>query len=103
MKAGTACKLILNMISTASMVLVGKCYGNLMVDLRATSAKLVERSKRILVETLGISYASAGKLLLAAHGEVKTAIAMNLLNLDYRAAKRQLSGVEGKLSKLLQK
>lgn len=103
MKAGTACKLILNMISTTAMVKVGKCYGNLMVDLRATSAKLVERSRRILVESLGISYAESGRLLQSAHGEVKTALAMKLLDLDYSTARRRLKAADGKLALLLQK
>ncbi len=101
MKAGTATKLILNMISTAAMVQIGKCYGNLMVDLRATSQKLAERSKLILVETLRIKYAEAGALLIKSHGEVKTAIAMHLLSLDYAAAKRRLNQAGGKLSSLL--
>ena len=98
MKAGTACKLILNMITTASMVQMGKCYGNLMVDLRATSAKLVERSKRILVETTGVSYQEAGRLLARSHGEVKTAIAMKLLSIDYLKAKQLLAESDGKLA-----
>ncbi len=103
MKAGTACKLILNMISTTAMVQIGKCYGNLMVDLRATSAKLVERSRRILVESLGISYAESSRLLRNAHGEVKTALAMKLLDLDYPTARRRLKAADGKLAQLLQK
>ncbi len=101
LKAATACKMILNMISTAAMVRTGRCYGNLMVDLRATSAKLRERSRRILVELTGISYAAAGKLLDCARGEVKTALVMQLLGLDYRAARRQLAEVDGHLYRLL--
>ena len=101
MKAGTASKMILNMITTCSMVQIGKCYGNLMVDLKATSAKLVERSKRILTETIGISYAQAGRLLQKAHGEVKTAIAMQLLSVDYATAKRKLQEADGKLALLI--
>lgn len=101
MKAGTACKLILNMISTAAMVRTGRCFGNLMVDLRATSAKLQERARRILVEVTGISYAAAGKLLEAAHGEVKTALAMQLLAIDYRTARRQLAEADGHLHRLI--
>lgn len=103
MKAGTACKLVLNMISTTAMIQVGKCYGNLMVDLRATSAKLVERSKRILVESLGIDYAAAGRLLKQSRGEVKTAIAMHLLGLDYRSARTELQRADGRLAALVQK
>lgn len=84
------------------MVQIGKCYGNLMVDLRATSAKLAERSRRILVETLGISYRESGRLLKAAKGEVKTAIAMHLLGIDFSSARRRLAKADGKLSRLLQ-
>jgi N-acetylmuramic acid 6-phosphate etherase len=101
MKAGTACKMILNMITTASMVQLGKCYGNLMVDLRTTSAKLEERSKRILVETVGVSYADSAELLREAKGEVKTAIVMKLLGLDYRKSKHLLKQSGGKLTQLL--
>lgn len=101
LKAGTATKLILNMITTTAMVQIGKTYGNLMVDLRATSQKLAERSRRILVETLGISYGAAGSLLQKSHGEVKTAIAMYLLPADYAAAKRQLKRADGKLARAL--
>jgi N-acetylmuramic acid 6-phosphate etherase len=101
MKAATACKMILNMVTTTSMVQVGKCYGNLMVDLKATSAKLAERSRGILIETTGISYREAGRLLLESHGEVKTAIAMKLLSLDYRTAKRRLTESGGRLAALL--
>ncbi len=101
LKAGTATKLILNMITTTAMVQIGKTYGNLMVDLRATSQKLTERSHRILVETLGISYVAAGRLLKRSHGEVKTAIAMHLLPADYAAAKRQLERAGGKLARAL--
>jgi N-acetylmuramic acid 6-phosphate etherase len=101
MKAGTACKLILNMITTASMVRIGKCYGNLMVDLRATSAKLVERSKSILAETTSVSYRDAERLLKQAHGEVKTAIVMQLLAVDYQTARSMLARNHGQLHRLL--
>jgi N-acetylmuramic acid 6-phosphate etherase len=103
MKAGTACKMILNMLSTASMVQIGKCYGNLMVDLRATSEKLTERSRRILVETIGVSYQQAGRLLKQSHGEVKTAIVMQLIAVDYFKAKQLLAQADGKLSAILQR
>lgn len=98
MKSGTATKLILNMITTTAMVQIGKSYGNLMIDLRATSQKLAERSRRILVETLGISYTQSGALLKRANGEVKTAIAMYLLDLDYASAKQRLAQANGKLA-----
>ncbi len=103
LKAGTACKMILNMLSTTSMVQIGKCYGNLMVDLRATSEKLTERSKGILVETIGVSYQQANRLLKQSHGEVKTAIIMQLTAVDYFKAKQLLAEADGKLSAILQR
>ena len=103
LKAGTACKMILNMLSTTSMVQIGKCYGNLMVDLRATSEKLTERSKGILVETTGVSYLQANKLLKQSHGEVKAAIVMQLTAVDYFKAKQLLAEADGKLSAILQR
>jgi N-acetylmuramic acid 6-phosphate etherase len=101
MKAGSACKMILNMITTVSMVQLGKCFGNRMVDLRATSEKLVERSRRILVETTGISYRQAGALLRRAHGEVKTAVLMQLSGLSYDRARKALRSAGGKLHRAL--
>jgi N-acetylmuramic acid 6-phosphate etherase len=95
MKAGTAQKLILNMISTTAMVRLGKTYGNLMVDLRATSAKLIERSRRILMVTAGLDYDEAGKLLRKARGEVKTALIMARLNCSAPEARRKLKAADG--------
>ena len=63
LKAGTAQKLVLNMISTASMIGVGKVYKNLMVDVQSTNEKLVERSKRIIVEATGASYEVAESIM----------------------------------------
>jgi N-acetylmuramic acid 6-phosphate etherase len=63
MKSGTAEKLILNMISTAAMVRLGKVYGNLMVDLKATSRKLAERAKRLVMMAVGVDYHGATQLL----------------------------------------
>ena len=103
LKAGTACKMILNMLSTTSMVQIGKCYGNLMVDLRATSEKLTERAKGILVETTGVSYQQANRLLKQSHGEVKTAIIMQLTAVDYFKAKQLLAEADGKLSMVLRR
>jgi len=76
MKSGTAQKMTLNMISTTAMVLLGKTYGNLMVDLLARSEKLRARSLRILIDLLAIDYYEAEKLLKSAKGSVKTAIVM---------------------------
>ncbi len=101
MKSGTAQKMTLNMISTAAMVLLGKCYGNLMVDLKATSDKLAARSRKILMELLDIDYEAADRLLAASGGSVKVAIAMYRLNLDRTEAERRLASADGFLWKLL--
>jgi len=103
MKSGTAQKMTLNMISTTAMVLLGKCYGNLMVDLKATSDKLTVRSRKILIDLLGIAYEDADRLLEASGGSVKLAIAMHRLGLSRDEAAKRLAAVEGKLWKLLDK
>jgi N-acetylmuramic acid 6-phosphate etherase len=76
MKAGTAQKLVLNMITTAAMVRLGKVYENMMVDLMATSEKLVERSRRTVMIVTGVSYDEASRAIEAAGKSVKTAIVM---------------------------
>lgn len=95
MKAGTAQKLVLNMITTAAMVQLGKIYQNWMVDLKATSAKLRERSKRILMLTVGLDYAQAERLLTRAGGSVKRAIVMGKMMIDARQADRRLRAADG--------
>ena len=90
MKAGTATKLILNTITTGAMIRLGKTYGNLMVDLRATNEKLKDRSERILVEVCGVTREEARKLLADATGKVKTAIVMQKLGLSREAAEQKL-------------
>ena len=76
LKAGTATKLILNTLTTAAMVRLGKCYGNLMVDLKCTNRKLFLRSLRILRQLCGLDEAAARRTLEAAGGELKVAILM---------------------------
>lgn len=77
MKAGTATKLVLNAISTGAMIRLGKTYGNLMVDLRATNDKLRDRSERIVMEVCALDRNAARTLLVAAGGELKLAIVMH--------------------------
>lgn len=101
MKSGTAQKMTLNMISTTAMVLLGKCYGNLMVDLKATSDKLTIRSRKILIDLLGLDYDRADRLLGEAGGSVKLAIAMHRLGVDAHEARRRLDAAGGKLWMLL--
>ena len=101
MKAGTATKLILNMLTTTAMVRLGKTYGNRMVDLQATSEKLVERAKRILMEVTGVSYRQAATYLDKSRGEVKTAIVMILKQVDCTEAKKLLKEANGFVWKAL--
>jgi len=103
MEAGTATKMVLNMISTAAMVKTGKVYGNLMVDLQVTCQKLQDRGERILVETQGVSRDEATRLLDAAGGHVKTAIVMSRLGLDAEAARKRLEQAGGSIAVLFGK
>jgi len=95
MKAGTATKLILNMITTTSMIRIGKVYGNMMVDLQMTSKKLEERSKRIVMMITGVSYAEAAEALQRAGGHVKTAIVMIMANVGKEEAQRRIRAAGG--------
>jgi len=101
MKSGTAQKMALNMISTTAMVLLGKTYGNLMVDLQARSEKLTVRSRKILMEFLELDYDSADDLLHRAGGSVKTAIVMQRLRIDKAEAEKRLQQAGGVLKRLL--
>ena len=97
MKAGTATKLVLNTITTASMVRMGKVYGNLMVDLQVTCEKLRDRGQRILMETVGVERDAAADLLDRAGGHVKTAIVMAKRSVDRDAARQLLESADGVL------
>ncbi|ANC06353.1 MULTISPECIES: N-acetylmuramic acid 6-phosphate etherase [Bacillus] len=101
LKAGTAQKLVLNMISTASMIGVGKVYKNLMVDVQSTNEKLVERSKRIIVEATGASYEVAAEYYEKAERNVKAAIVMVLLRCEYGEALEKLKYAKGFVKKAL--
>ncbi|MEL6820827.1 MAG: N-acetylmuramic acid 6-phosphate etherase, partial [Calditrichota bacterium] len=90
MKAGTATKLVLNMLTTASMIRLGKVYGNMMVDLMMTSRKLEERSKRTVMMITGVDYEHARSVLQEAGGHVKTALVMILANVSVIEAKERL-------------
>jgi N-acetylmuramic acid 6-phosphate etherase len=90
MKAGTATKLVLNTITTGAMIRMGKTFGNLMVDLKATNNKLKDRSERILMEVCGVERKGARELLDAAGGRVKIAIAMHKLGVGREDAERAL-------------
>lgn len=95
MKAGTATKLVLNMITTGAMIRLGKTYGNLMVDLRATNNKLKDRSERIVIEVCGVSREEARSLLEAGDKSVKTAIVMQKLGVGRDEALAAISKAGG--------
>jgi len=101
MKAGTATKLVLNMLTTASMIRMGKVYGNMMVDLMMTSRKLEERSKRTVMMITGADYNEAEQVLNEANGHVKTALVMILAGVDAEAARRRLITHEGFVRKAI--
>lgn len=101
MKAGTATKLVLNTLTTGAMIRLGKVYGNLMVDLRATNEKLRDRSERILMETLDLDRDAARDLLARAGGSVKTAMVMDWCGTDRDDATRVLLRAGGRLGDVL--
>ena len=101
MKAGTATKLVLNTLTTAVMIRRGKVYRNLMVDLRAVSRKLVERSLRIVSEAAGVGRPGARRALVDAGGSAKTAIAMLELEVGRAVAERALDACDGFLGRAL--
>jgi N-acetylmuramic acid 6-phosphate etherase len=101
MKAGTATKLVLNMITTGAMIRLGKTFGNLMVDLRATNVKLKDRSERILMEVCEVKRDEARRLLADAGGTVKTAIVMHFLGLSREEAERSLDQHGGVIRRVL--
>ncbi|MCW8939461.1 MAG: N-acetylmuramic acid 6-phosphate etherase [Flavobacteriales bacterium] len=100
MKSGTAQKMTLNLISTTAMVLLGKTYGNLMVDLQAKSAKLEARSRKILMDMFELHIEDADRLLDSAGGSVKTAIVMQKKNCDKQQAIKLLDDVDGIVYKI---
>jgi N-acetylmuramic acid 6-phosphate etherase len=101
MKAGTAQKIILNMVTTTAMILTGRIFGNLMVDLQARSVKLRERSLRLVQQTTGLSRTRAAGLLSAAGGSVKVAILMGRGGVTRPKARRLLRENDGFLRRAL--
>jgi N-acetylmuramic acid 6-phosphate etherase len=102
MKAGTATKMVLNTITTAAMVKLGKVFGNLMVDLQVTCQKLQDRGERILMETVGLDRPAAHRLLEEAGGHVKTAIVMGSADVDRAEATRRLDEAGGVISRVVE-
>ena len=101
MKAGTAQKMILNMISTTVMIKIGKVFSGYMVDVKTSNQKLVERAKRIIMNTTGSDYETTSRVLAEASNEVKTAIAMILLSLDKETAKEKLKEYNNNVARLI--
>ena len=101
MKAGTAAKLVLNMISTAVMIKLGHVYGNLMVNVQPKNVKLRDRARRIVAHAAGVPLEGAAGLLDASGGNVKTAIVMGRLGMDRSEAERRLASAGGKVSEAL--
>jgi N-acetylmuramic acid 6-phosphate etherase len=101
LKAGTATKMVLNMISTGALVRLGKTYENLMVDLRPMSAKLVDRGQRIVMELCDVSRDEARKLIDGAGGSVKTAIVMQKLGATRERAEQALAAAGGVIRQAL--
>jgi N-acetylmuramic acid 6-phosphate etherase len=97
LKSGTCQKLVLNMISTATMVGVGKVYGNLMVDVRATNKKLEERCRRVVMEATGCDHDRADEVLKETNNNCKTAIVMILMGLSKKEAEEKLEAAEGRV------
>ena len=97
MKAGTAQKMVLNMLSTATMVRLGKVYGNLMVDVQPTNAKLRRRAQRIVALACGLSLEEAAVLLARCDGETKTAIVVGLAGVTPEEARRRLARAGGRI------
>lgn len=102
MKAGTATKMVLNMLTTGAMVKMGKTFGNLMVDLQATNSKLLERTKRIVCHLTDLAPEAAVDLLKACNGELKTAIVSHRLGATPEEARQRLDTAHGHLRRALE-
>lgn len=101
LKAGTAQKMILNMLSTATMVRLGKTYGNLMVDVKPTNEKLKNRAQRIIQTITGVTEEESKKALINCDNEVKTAILTLLMNITPQEARERLKRADGKLKEAM--
>lgn len=101
LKSGTAQKMVLNMLSTATMIKLGKVYGNLMVDVKITNEKLAKRARNILMQLTGLDESNAENLLESAEGNVKTAVVMYKRSIGIEEARRLLQEAEGHLNKVI--
>ncbi len=101
MKAGTAQKMVLNMISTATMIRLGMTYSNWMINVTMTNRKLRERGAQILREVLGVNADEAARLVEASDGKLKLAVIMGTLGCDRKEAEKRLDAAEGNLRKVI--
>lgn len=101
MKAGTATKMVLNMLTTASFIRLGYVFGNLMVNVQPKNSKLTDRACRIIARAAGVSYERAAELLVAAGNSVRTAIVMARAGVDRGEAERRLAAARGRVSEAL--
>jgi N-acetylmuramic acid 6-phosphate etherase len=103
MKAGTAQKLVLNMLSTGTFIRLGYVYGNLMVNVQPKNVKLVDRARRIVTQAAGVSYERAGELLAESGNSVRVAILMGKTGTGREAAEQRLARAGGRISKALER
>lgn len=101
MKAGTATKLALNILTTTSMIRIGKVYQNLMIDLTATNKKLEDRSRRIIHTLTGLSYEEAEMLIQKANGRLKTALVMHFCSLSRDEAEARIEANAGRVQDII--
>lgn len=101
MKAGTAQKLVLNMLSTGAFIRMGYVYGNLMVNVQPRNTKLADRARRIVAQAAGVDYRRAAGLLAAAGDNVRAAILMGKAGLDREEAERRLASARGRIAQAL--
>ena len=103
MKSGSAQKMVLNMLTTGTMIKLGKVYGNLMVDVKTSNLKLIERARHIVIRATDCTYERATELLEQSNNSVKTAIVMQFMDIDYETAKKLLEENEGHISRAINK
>ncbi len=101
MKSGSAQKMVLNMLTTGTMVKLGKVYGNLMVDVKTSNLKLIERARHIVIKATGCSYERAAQLLELSDNSVKVAIVMEILGVDYDVSISLLEKHSGHISRAI--
>ena len=103
MKAGTATKMVLNMLTTASFIRLGYVFGNLMVNVQPKNAKLADRARRIIERAAAVSYERAGELLAEAGDNVRVAIMMARTGIGRTRAEQLLAAAQGRISEALRK